>query len=65
MKITVCDSCHVKVNDYAHWYNGAMARNMYELRCIHESDPDTYEGIILCNDCVAKLLYAAKGGDEE
>ena len=57
MKILQCDCCHVEVNDYAHWYNDVKPRNMYELNCIHESNSDTYDRMILCHECIEKLIY--------
>lgn len=65
MKIFHCDSCHAEVNDYAHWYNNEKPRNMYELKCIHESDPATYDGMIICHKCIAELLYKAERSDKE
>lgn len=56
MKIFQCDCCGVKVNDYAHWYDGAKPRNMYELNSIHIVDYDTYLEKILCHDCLKKLI---------
>lgn len=63
MKILHCDVCHAEVNEYAHWYNDAEPRNMYELNCIHESNTNTYDGIIICHKCIEKLIY--KAGSEE
>lgn len=60
MKILHCDSCHVEVNDYGHWYSGEKPRNMYELKCVHESDSNNYNGMILCHECITKLLYKAE-----
>ena len=60
MKILHCDSCHVEVNDYAHWYNDAEPRTMYELSCIHEYQGNTYQGLILCQDCIREMLYGDK-----
>ena len=58
MKILQCDVCHAEVNDYAHWYNDKKPRNMYELKCIHElTNSDTYEGRIICHECMTELLY--------
>lgn len=66
MKILQCDSCHVQVNDYAHWYNGETPRNMYELNCIHgTTDSDTYEGRIFCHKCIQKLLYKTEGSEDK
>ena len=64
MRILHCDCCHVEVNDYAHWYNDKTPRNMYELRCVHESNHDTYDGMIICHNCMARLFYptTAEGG---
>ena len=60
MRITQCDSCHAEVNDYAHWYNDEIPRNMYELKCVHESNSDTFDGMIFCHKCIQKLLYKAE-----
>lgn len=60
MKILECDCCHVKVNDYAHWYDGAKPRNMYELNCIHAVDYDRYDEKILCHDCLMKAIQNVK-----
>lgn len=62
MKILHCDSCHAEVNDYAHWYNDEKPRNMYELNCIHEimSNSNTYHKMILCHECIEKLLFKAE-----
>ena len=57
MKILHCDSCHAEVNEFGHWYDDEKPRNMYELNCIHESGSDTYNGMIFCHECIAKLLY--------
>lgn len=56
MKIYHCDSCHCEVNDYAHWYNDQNPRSMYELKCIHEFDSDTFEGMVFCHECIRKLI---------
>lgn len=64
MKILHCDFCHVEVNDYAHWYNDAQPRNMYELKCVHESGSDTYNGMIICHECIAKLLHKTESVTE-
>lgn len=64
MRITQCDSCHVEVNDYAHWYNDKTPRNMYELKCVHESNSDTFDGMIFCHKCLQKLLYREVGESE-
>lgn len=56
MKILHCDCCNTEVNDYSYWYNDAQPRNMYELMCVHESGSDTYNGMIICHKCIAKLL---------
>ena len=58
MKILVCDWCHAKVNEYSHWYDGAQARNMYELKCVHEANGNSssvYERVI-CSKCLNKLV---------
>jgi DNA-directed RNA polymerase subunit RPC12/RpoP len=65
MKILHCDSCHAEVNDYGHWYDDKKSRNMYELKCVHESNSDTYDGMIFCHECIAKLLYKAERSDKE
>lgn len=65
MKILHCDCCHAEVNDYSHWYNDAQPRNMYELKCVHESGSDTYNGMIICHKCIAKLFHKAEGRDKE
>ena len=62
MKKLQCDVCYAQVNNYSHWYNDEKPRNMYELNCIHESNnntygSNTYEGMIVCHECMAKLLY--------
>lgn len=57
MKILHCDCCHVEVNDYAHWYNDKTPRNMYELKCVHESNSGTYDGLIICHKCMERLFY--------
>lgn len=64
MKIFHCDCCHAEVNEYGHWYNDEKPRNMYELKCIHESNSNTYEGMIFCHECIEKLLYKAEGSDK-
>ena len=67
MKILQCDSCHVQVNDYAHWYNDEKPRNMYELHSAHtvsDLDSNTYEGMIICHKCIQKLLYGAEESEE-
>lgn len=64
MKILHCDGCHAEVNDYGHWYNDKKPRNMYELNCIHESNSDTYHGMIFCHECIAKLLYKVESEDK-
>lgn len=64
MKILHCDSCHAEVNDYSHWYNDAQPRNMYELKCVHESGSDTYNGMIICHECIAKLLHKTESVTE-
>lgn len=61
MKILHCDSCHAEVNNYSHWYNGAQPRNMYELECVHESGSDTFNGMIICHECIEELLHKAEG----
>lgn len=58
MKILHCDCCHAEVNDFAHWYNDAKPRSMYELNCIHEYGEDTYQGFIICAECFEKILRA-------
>lgn len=65
MRILQCDSCHAKVNDYAYWYKDETPRNMYELKCVHESDSVTYEGMIICHKCIQKLLHKAEMEVEE
>ena len=65
MKILHCDSCHAEVNDYAHWYNDEKPRNMYELKCLHECDSDTYDGMIICHKCIAELLHTAERSEDE
>lgn len=65
MRILQCDSCHAQVNDYAYWYSGETTRNMYELRCVHESDSDTFEGMIFCHKCIQKLLYGAEESEDK
>ena len=63
MKILRCDACHAEVNDYPYCYNGETTRNMYELDCIHESSVCTYDGMILCHECIKKLLNMAEKVD--
>ena len=65
MKILHCDCCHVEVNDYAHWYNDKTPRNMYELKCIHETNSDTYDGMIICHKCMRRLFSPATSESEE
>lgn len=65
MRTLQCDSCHAEVNDYGHWYNGETPRNMYELKCVHESDSNTFEGMIICHECIQKLLHNAESEDKE
>ena len=65
MKILHCDSCHTEVNDYSHWYNDEQPRNMYELNCIHECGSDTYDGMIICHKCIAKLLHKQESEDKK
>jgi len=60
MKILQCDSCHAKVNNYGYWYKGEIPRNMYELRCVNESDSDTYDEMIICHKCIQKLFHKAE-----
>lgn len=63
MKILKCDACHAEVNDYGHWNNDETPKNMYELNCIHESNYDTYEGMVFCHECIGKLLHKAERVD--
>ena len=56
MKIVQCDCCDAKVNDYGRWYNDNKPRNMYELKLIHDFDSDTYDGMIVCQKCLQRLL---------
>lgn len=56
MKIIACDTCHANVNNYSYWYGGTP-RNMYELKCVHESNDNTYEGMIICHECIKKLIH--------
>lgn len=56
MKIYQCDICHVEVNDYAHWYNDAEPRSMYELQTIHDFKGATFEGLIICHKCIEKMM---------
>ena len=59
MKILSCDWCHAKVNDYSHWYGGVKARNMYELKCVHDTNGNnsgSYDGLIICSKCLNKLV---------
>ena len=65
MRTLQCDSCHAEVNDYGHWYNGETPRNMYELKCVHESDSNTFEGMIICHECIQKLLHKAESEGKE
>ena len=66
MKILCCDACHAEVNDYAHWYNNESPRGMYELKCVHEGNSESYDGMIFCHKCISKLLFEkANGGDAE
>lgn len=55
MKIILCDACHSNVNNYSYWYGGTP-RNMYELNCIHECNDNTFNGMIICHECIAKLF---------
>lgn len=64
MKIILCDACHANVNNYSYWYGGTP-RNMYELNCIHESNDNTFNGMIICHECIAKLLHKIEGSDKE
>lgn len=64
MKIFRCDSCYAEVNNYAYWYNDEKPRNMYELQCIHESNNDTFDGMIFCQECISKLLHKAESEDK-
>ena len=61
MKILQCDCCHVKVNNYAHWFDDAKPRNMYELKSIHTIDYNNYDEMILCHECLSKLMHNIKG----
>lgn len=68
MKILHCDVCHAEVNEYAHWYNDEKPRNMYELNCIHEGNTyssSTYNGMIVCHECMTKLLFKGESEDKE
>lgn len=64
MRILHCDACHAEVNEclkYAHWYDGKKPRNVYELKCIHDaSNSDTYDGMIICHECIEKLLLQSR-----
>ena len=56
MKIIACDACCANVNNYSYWYGGTP-RNMYELKCVHESNDNTYEGMIICHECLERLIH--------
>ena len=55
MIIIKCDICNVAVNNFAHWYNDEKPRNMYELKTVHDSNTNTYDGMIICHECIKKL----------
>ena len=70
MKKLQCDVCYAQVNEHAHWYNDRKPRNMYELNCIHESNSNTlgsntYDGMIVCHECMAKLFYKGESEDKK
>lgn len=57
MKILHCDCCHTEVNIYGHWCDDKKPKCMYVLNSVHEyGEGDKYQGVILCQDCIQKLL---------
>lgn len=56
MIIINCDICKASVNNFGHWYDSKKNRNMYELKCLHDSGSITYEGMIICHKCIQKLF---------
>ena len=66
MKIFQCDSCKVETNDYGHFYNDARPRSMYELELFIDSGKgSSHQGVILCQQCVEKLLYGVGGKEDK